>query len=169
MTGVDIIIIVVLVVSGVVSFLRGFLREALNLATWVGSILITLGYTSRFATLLPRDTIQSPEARATISALTLFTICMCVGWLARFLCRRIFANSQLGMVDRIIGVFFGLVRGVVVVALFVLAAHLAPSLQQEAWWHDSKLLSRFDDIARAINDRLPQDVAQHFSFPSVAS
>lgn len=164
MTGIDIAIVVALVVSGVVSFLRGFFREALSLATWVISVLITLTYTSRFATLFPSHHVQSPEARATISAITLFLICMCIGWVARWLCRRILADMRLGLVDRMIGVFFGLGRGVVLVTLLVLAAHLAPTLQQEAWWSESKLLSRFDILARAVHTRLPGDVSQHFAF-----
>ncbi len=168
MTGIDIAIIVVLVVSGVISYLRGFFREAISLATWVGAILVTLAFTSRFATLLPRDTIQSPAARATISAIVLFIICLTVGWLARWLLLRIMAGMPLRIVDRIIGVFFGVARGVVIVALLVLSAHLAPSLQQETWWNESRLLPRFDQIARVIHRQLPQDVAQHFFFSPVS-
>lgn len=169
MTGIDILIIAVLVVSGIISYVRGFFREAISLATWVAAILVTLAYTSRFATLLPQETIQSPAARATISAIVLFLICMVVGWLARWLCLRIMAGMPLRIVDRIIGVFFGVARGVVIVALLVLAAHLAPSLQQETWWNASHLLPRFDELARAIHRQLPQDVAQHFFFSPVST
>lgn len=168
MTGIDIVILVVLAVSGIVSYLRGFFREAISLITWLAAILITLSYTSRFATLLPRDSIQSTAARATISAILLFAICMAVGWVARWLFRRIMAGNPLRFVDRLIGVFFGIARGIVIVALVVLAAHLAPSLQQERWWNESLLLPQFDKLARAIHEQLPQDVAQHFFFSPVS-
>lgn len=169
MTGIDIAIIFVLVISAVISFVRGFFREALSLATWVGAVVITLAYTSRFSTLLPEDSIQSPAARATISAIVLFLICLAIGWLARWLCRRIVAGAKLGMFDRVLGVFFGIARGVVIVALLVLSAHLAPSLQQESWWGESELLPRFGELARAIHERLPADVAQHFEFSPVST
>ncbi len=169
MIGIDIAIVIVLLISGAISFWRGFFREALSLITWVGAILITLAYTSRFATLLPRDSIQSPEARATISAIALFLICMAIGMIARWLFGRIMAGRKRGITDRLIGVVFGLARGVVIVALLVLVAHLAPSLQQEPWWLESELLPEFDKVARSIHEQLPEDVAQHFQFSPASS
>lgn len=168
MTGIDIAIIIVLLLSAVPSYVRGFLREAISLATWVGAVVITLAYTSRFSTLLPRDVIQSPAARATISAIALFMICLSIGWLARWLCRRIIAGRKVGVPDRLLGALFGLARGGVLVALVVLAAHLAPTLQQEAWWSASRLLPYWEELAEAIHERLPEDVAQHFVFTTVS-
>ena len=164
MTGIDIAIVVVLLISGAFSFVRGFFREALSLATWVGAILITLAYTSRFSTLLPRDSFQSPAARATISAIALFLICLCIGWLARWLINQIVGGAKPGKYDRMVGVLFGVARGAVIVVLCVLAAHLAPSLQQESWWLSSRLLPQFDAFAQIIHQQLPGEVAQHFVF-----
>jgi membrane protein required for colicin V production len=43
------------------------------------------------------------------------------------------------MVDRLLGMFFGVVRGAVVIAVVVLLAQFA-HLEQSPWWKNSRLL-----------------------------
>ena len=164
MSGIDIAIIVVVLLSASISYFRGFFKEAMSLLVWVGAILITLGFASRFASLIPVEAIATPSARLAVSSVVLFLGTLLVGALANFLLRRILAGARLKLVDRIIGVVFGLARGVVIVALIVLVANLAPELKQERWWSESELLPEFQDMARAIHGQLPLEVAQHFDF-----
>jgi len=166
---IDIAIVAVVLASAAVSFVRGFFREAMSLLSWIAAILITLTFTSRFASLLPRDAITSPTARAAISALVLFLGTLLVFAVANFLFRRIIASVQRGWTDRLVGVVFGIGRGVIIVALMVLAANLSPALKQESWWQASRLLPEFQKMAAAIHRQLPQEVAQHFDFRAVAS
>lgn len=137
-------------------------REALSLAVWLGAILITLYYSSRFASLLPIDEVQSPMARASISGVILFMGTMFVGGILKWFLARILASSTLGFVDRVGGVVFGALRGATVVALLVLAANLSPELKREAWWQSSSLIPHFQGVARFIHARLPDTLGQHF-------
>jgi len=161
---VDGIILVVLVISIVVSFVRGFFREFLSLSTWVVAILVALFLSRQFATLLPRDTIESVPARLAISALTLFIGCLLLGALINFLFEKITESRDIGWLNRTSGLIFGLARGVVIVSFLVLGAHLFPGMQQEAWWNESKLLPKFDKVAQAIHRTLPDELAGHFDF-----
>jgi len=136
-SGIDLLILLVILVSVAVSVIRGFFKEAVSLLTWLAAILFTLMLTSRFASLLPRDTIESPQARYAISALVLFFGTMLVGSLINFLFQKILSNSSQGSLDRILGVGFGVGRGVVIVTLLVLMANLIPTFKQESWWRDS--------------------------------
>lgn len=164
MSIIDIIILVIVLISALVSLVRGFFKEAVSLITWVGAIVITLLFTRQFATLLPRDTIESPAARLGISALVLFFGCLLIGGLINFLFQKILANAKLGPADRIIGAIFGIIRGALIVGLLVMIAHLAPTMQQEYWWRNSRLLPRFENIAEFIHERLPEEIAGHFDF-----
>jgi len=164
---VDLVILAVILFSVVISFMRGFRREAMSLATWIAAIAITLVFTSRFSVLLPIDTVQSPQARATISALSLFIGTLFMGNLINWVFERIISKSAIGNVDRAIGVVFGVLRGIIIVSLLVLAANLVPELRQEGWWRDSSALPKFQDIAESIHKRLPDGIAQHFDFTPI--
>lgn len=169
MSGIDLVVLITIAVSALVSLVRGFVREFVSLATWLSAIAITVLFTSRFATLLPRETIESPTARTAISAATLFIGCMLIGSLVSWLVGRIVAGSRVGLFDRIFGVFFGLARGFLIIALLVLSANLVPTLKQETWWRTSLFLPNFQVVARFIHARLPIEIGQHFDFSTPSS
>ena len=162
MSEIDLVILIYIGISAAISFFRGMFREALSLAVWLGAILLTLYYSSRFAALLPIDLVQSPLARASISGVTLFMGTLFVGGVLKWFVARILASATLGIVDRAGGVVFGALRGAIIVSLLVLAANLAPELKQEAWWQQSSLIPRFQTMAEFLHARLPETIGQHF-------
>ena len=123
MSGIDIAIVAVIAVSMLVSFVRGFFREAIALLSWLGAVIITLFYTRQFATLLPRETIESQEARLAIAALILFFGSLFIGGLINWLCHKIIDSSRLGLADRMFGALFGAMRGAIIVSLLVMLTH----------------------------------------------
>ena len=167
MSEVDLVILAVIIFSAIISFMRGFSREAMSLGTWVLAIVITLMYTSRFSVLLPIDTVQSPQARATISALGLFVGTLFMGGVINWVFERIMSRSSIGKADRAVGVGFGIIRGVLIVSLLVLAANLVPELKQEVWWRNSAALPQFQKIAESMHAKLPDGIAQHFDFTPI--
>ncbi|MFK7852671.1 MAG: CvpA family protein [Granulosicoccus sp.] len=167
MSEVDLAILAIIAISALISFIRGFFREAMSLGTWLAAVLITLVYTSRFAILLPMDSVESPQARAAISASTLFVGTMIVGSLINWLFERVMARSTLGKADRLVGVAFGVIRGAIIVSLLVLAGNLVPALKQEAWWQDSLLMPRFQSVAKFVHAQLPSSIGQHFDFTAI--
>jgi len=164
MSLVDIVILVVILISTLVSVVRGFFREFMSLATWVVAIVVTLFLSRQFATLLPKDTIESVQARLAISAVTLFVGCLLIGALVNFLFEKINSGSEITLFNRIAGVIFGLGRGAVIVSIVVLGAHLFPGMQDEPWWRESRLIPGFDKIASSMHRAMPQELAGHFDF-----
>lgn len=166
MTDVDFLILAFVGLSAVLSFFRGIFREALSLGVWLCALLLTLAYASRFATLLPIDSVQSPLARANISGVILFIGTLFIGGIVKWFVASLLVGSTLRIIDRVGGVAFGLLRGVLIVALMVLGANLAPELKREQWWQESVLIPRLQAIASTIHVRLPESVGQHFDFTS---
>jgi membrane protein required for colicin V production len=164
---VDLVILAIIAISALISFMRGFFREAMSLGTWMAAILITLMFTSRFTILLPIDTVQSPQARATISALTLFVGTLLLGNLINWMFSRIVSQSTLGLADRTVGIVFGVIRGAVIVTLLVLSANLVPELRQESWWMKSSLLPGFQQAAAFVHAQLPDGISQRFDFTPI--
>ncbi len=163
-SGIDLLILVLIAISMFISAIRGFFKEAVSLATWVGAILITLLFTSRFATLLPRDTIESAEARYAISALILFFSSLILGALINYLLQKILSTTEKSRTDLLLGIGFGAMRGIVIVTILVLLANLFPGFKQEAWWRQSFFIPPLQTVAQFIHARLPDDLAQHFDF-----
>lgn len=168
-SGIDILILLLIFISIAISVVRGFFKEAVSLATWVSAVLITLMFTSRFASLLPRDTIESPEARYAISALVLFFSSLILGGLINYLFQKILTASERTAVDLWLGIGFGAVRGVVIVTLLVLLANLIPTFKQEAWWRQSAFIPPVQRVAKFIHAQLPRELAQHFDFSATST
>jgi len=165
-SGIDLFILLVIGISVAISAIRGFFKEAVSLLTWVAAVLITLMFTSRFASLLPRDTIESPQARYAISAIVLFFGAMILGSIINYLFQKILTASDNGVVDIWLGVAFGFIRGIVIVTLLVLLANLIPTFKHESWWRDSAFIPPFQRVAKVIHAQLPRELAQHFDFSS---
>jgi len=168
-SGIDILILLLIGVSVAISVIRGFFKEAISLATWCAALMITLMFTSRFASLLPRDTIESPQARSAISALVLFFSSMILGGLINYLFQKILSASDRGTLDMWLGIGFGAVRGLVIVTLLVLLANLIPTFKQEVWWRESAFIPPMQKAAQFIHAQLPRELAQHFDFSAASS
>ena len=167
MPTVDIAILALIALSAILSIFKGMLREALSLGTWIGAILVTLHYSSRFATLLPIDSVQSPVARASISGILLFLGTLFAGGILKWCVGRLLINSKLSFVDRLGGVLFGVMRGAVLVSLLVLAANLVPELKSEVWWQESTLIPKFQSTASVIHAALPENIGQYFDIKPI--
>jgi membrane protein required for colicin V production len=60
--------------------------------------------------------------------------------------------------DRMIGMIFGVARGVVVVAVMVFLAGLT-TLPQDPWWQESLLIGVFQELATWLRLTLAPDIA----------
>ena len=146
------------------SFIRGAFVEIFSFLVWALAVGATLLYTSNFASLLPIDQVQSPQARATISAVILFTGILFFGGIIKSFMFHFFFKSKHQITDRLLGGLVGMFHGALIVSLLVLAANLAPELKWEQWWQQSEYLPQFQSVAGAIHSKLPFSVARHFDF-----
>lgn len=154
----DWIIIAIIAVSGLISVWRGFVKEAISLATWIAAFIIALFFAPKLAVILP-DGIESPIVRWGIAAVTLFMTTLLVGGLFNFLISSLVERTGLSGTDRSLGVVFGVLRGVVIVGLGVLVVG-DTALQQEPWWDGSQLVAHFQPFAGWIREAYPADLAE---------
>ena len=69
----------------------------------------------------------------------LFISILLLGALVNYLASKLVAKTGLAVTDRMLGVAFGVARGVVIVAILVLFAGLTP-MPQDSWWQSSQLI-----------------------------
>ena len=66
-------------------------------------------------------------------------------------------KTGLSGADRIFGVAFGILRGALIVIVFVVIAGMTP-LPEADWWQSSTLLQWFESAAIVIQDYIPDDL-----------
>ena len=158
----DIVIVALLLVSTLISLVRGFVREAFSLAVWVLAFWVSWSFFRDLEVPL-REWIGSPTARLGIAFALLMIATLAVGGLVNFLIIQLVERTGMSGTDRLIGMVFGAARGVLLVAVLVLLAGLTP-LPEESWWMESALVGYFEELAFWLRGLLPPEMADSFRY-----
>ncbi len=161
MSWVDLIIVVIIIISALISVVRGFVKESISLASWVLAGFIALRYFAPLAELL-EPYIESPTIRTGTGFAILFVSSLIIGAIVNFMASQAVTKTGLSGTDKSLGVVFGAARGMLIVTMLVLLAGLTP-MPSEPWWNDSSMIEFFSEMASWIKDILPQDIASRFN------
>lgn len=156
MTVVDVVVIFVIFLSALFSLLRGFVKEAISLATWIIAIWLAATFAPQLADALPSN-IESEAARQAIGFGVLFVLTLMVGTLVNMLVSQVVKKTGLSGADRIFGVVFGVLRGGLIIIVFVIIGGMTP-LPDTDWWQSSTLLQWFESAAIVIQEYIPEDL-----------
>jgi membrane protein required for colicin V production len=162
MAWIDIAIVALIVLSAVLSLFRGFVKEALALASWLVALWVAMVFHEDFAVVLGQW-IAEPSLQRIAAFTLLFISVLLIGAAINFLAGKLVSKTGLGGTDRMLGVVFGVARGAVIVAILVLLAGLTP-VPQDSWWQESQLLAYFQDFALWMRDFLPPEFSKNISY-----
>ena len=162
MIWVDYILLAIIAISALLSLWRGFVKEALSLASWIVALWVALLFFHDLADWLARW-IETPSIRDAVGFGLLFVVTVLIGGLVGYLAGQLVAKTGLTATDRALGMIFGVARGVIIVAVLVLLAGLT-NLPQDPWWQESLLLKHFQDMALWLRSLLPADIAENIKF-----
>lgn len=157
----DYIIIGIMVLSLLISLVRGFVREALSLVMWIAAFWIAFTFYNTLANLL-LNIIHTPSLRMIVAFGALFLATLLLGSFIGYLFGQLIDKTGLSGTDRVLGVAFGFARGVLLVAVLIMLAKLTP-LPQDPWWKASVLLPHFQPVVEWLHNLLPQSVTQHLA------
>ena len=138
MTGADVFILVVLLGSTLMGLMRGFVREAVSLVFWVVAVWAAW----KFGPLVEPHLgglLADPNVAPWIGRLVVLVLVLLAGAVVGMLLSYFTRSLGLGVMDRIFGLLFGILRGMVLVGLIIIGGELL-HLNQEAWWNRSKLV-----------------------------
>ena len=158
----DIAILVLVGISMLISLWRGFMREAMSLLAWVAAFWVGLTFAADVAVYLV-DYLSVPSARLVVSFLVLFLLTLFVGGMVNYLVGKLVDKTGLTGSDRMVGVLFGLARGIVLVAILVLLAGLTP-LPSDPWWHQSIFIEHFQTLAVWMRSFLPPEIGSYIRY-----
>jgi len=146
MNGADHLFGIILLASGFIGFLRGFVREAIALLSW----LIGLWLAWHFAYLVVPSlggALAQPGVREwTARAIVLFLVLLAGAGIGAIVSHYMRRASGLAVMDRTLGTVFGVMRGVVVVGLLVIGGR-AVNLDLEPWWDRTKSMPVAEAVA----------------------
>ena len=173
-TWIDIIIVVIFLISTTIAFLRGFVREAISITTWIAAIWLALRYSEQVAFLLP-DAIdganfsigeggQLSNLRVGIAFVLIMIGTLIFGALINFVLSQIMKTHILRGVDRILGMFFGLARASVIITILTMTAAAFTAMPETSTWKSSRLIKPFEHAAMWVVQLLPEHYAQRFKF-----
>ena len=158
MTWVDGVVLAVLLVSAVLAYFRGLVREALGVGAWVGAILVALWAEPAVLPLVSPH-VQPPWLATGIAVGAVFIVVLVIlkiliAWIAGKV-----QASAIGGVDRALGIVFGLARGAFIVVLaYIVGGLLVPDASQ---WPEpvrqARSLPPTADGARWVVAQIPPD------------
>ncbi len=166
MNWVDGVCIAVLVVSGLLSFWRGFVREVLSIAAWAGAIIAGFAFRDSvrpfFEGFVDQPWLADGLAVGSVFLAVVVVMTFVVHWIAVRV-----EDSALGGLDRTLGAVFGIARGAFLVVLAYIVGGMA--LPHAERWPEPVREARFlpwvVDGARMTVDLLPAEYRPRVAEP----
>lgn len=156
----DIGVALVLLLSALLAFARGFVHEMLSVGAWLGAIVAVI-FGLPYLRPVARQVISVPLLADTLAGAVLFIITLFVlSLLTRAIAGRVH-DSALNAVDRSLGAIFGLARGALLVCLAYLPVEwLMPPPEQPAWLREARTMPLISDGAHWLRGLVESDARQ---------
>ena len=166
----DIAIVVIILITALIGFMRGLVWMAVFLTTWVAAILLAIKYKDVLAAELPIK-LDNELLQTGAAALVIFLGVLTVGAIINFLFNKMINAIGLGTFDRILGTGLGIILGSLAVTLLVMLTSLTELPEQEMWGK-SKFIPKFQEVSVWMKTKIPDDlndyIDQNLSSPAPA-
>jgi membrane protein required for colicin V production len=168
MNPVDILVIIIFALSMLWGFMRGFIKEAVSLISWIAAAIIASTFASPLAQHFGSTTtaVQSAVGSATlaqpislaaiaISFVVIFVAVLFAGSIIGYILAGAVSVTGLGILNRILGAGFGFARGYIMVIIFMFIAELTPMGAQAAWAQSQFVIAFAPAVAWFSNEVQP--------------
>lgn len=165
MTGItvfDCVVLAVIFLSSLLGLWRGVVSEVLALLAWLAAFVAARmwgGAAAEMISVLLRD----PVLRQMLGFVAVFVATLLLFGMLRFFLSRLLRVVGLGLVDRFLGMLFGIARGLLVVLAGVLLGGLT-ELPRQAWWREAILAPPLETAVLAFKPWLPPQAAQRVRY-----
>lgn len=161
-TIIDGVVAVVIVLSALLAYSRGFVREALAIAGWIVAGIVAFIFAPQVEPLVKEipvagDFIADSCELSMIAAFTVvFAVALIVASLITPLFSSLVQRSALGGLDQGIGFLFGVARGVLLVAIAYFVYETVITSQNIRIIDDSRSARVFSRLTEKVENRDPE-------------
>jgi membrane protein required for colicin V production len=160
----DYLIVAVLALSVLIGLWRGLISEVLALAIWIAAFWVAMTFGPTVAAFFEHS-ISLPSARYLVGYGLCFIAVLLAGALLRFVVSRLIESTGLSGTDRLLGMVFGLARGVLLVTLAVFLIGFT-AFTRDPWWRQSALVPQFQGMAMWLGEWVPASVRPYLQRPA---
>lgn len=153
----DWVIIGMILLSMITGLVRGFVKELMALCIWALAIFIAFKFSSPIELRL-EPYIHDKTMRLVAAFVMVLLGCVLLGGLVNGVLSFILKRSGLSGTDRLLGMGFGFVRGVFIVALFMVVVKMT-AFPYQPYAEQSRLYAHFDPVVNGL-ERLMPDIMQ---------
>ncbi|MGE0736485.1 MAG: CvpA family protein [Alphaproteobacteria bacterium] len=155
MTILDGVVLAVVLLSGILAFARGMVREVFSLAAWILAGIAVL-YGLPPARPYAREYISHPLISDIATGAVIFIVVLVVATLIGSAIAGAVKKSTLSPVDRALGFCFGVVRGAILVSLaYLLLGWAFRADEQPKWIADAKTKPLLETGSKLLADLAP--------------
>ncbi|MFT7147177.1 MAG: membrane protein required for colicin V production [Yoonia sp.] len=161
-TLVDAGVAIIVLLSGVLAYSRGFVRETMAILGWIGATVVAFIFADQVEPLVRQIPIigefigDSCELAIIAAFAAVFAIALVVVSIFTPLFSTVVQRSALGGIDQALGFFFGALRGVLLVAVAFFVYDTIFVSQEFATIDDSRSAEVFAQLTERIEQQNPE-------------
>jgi membrane protein required for colicin V production len=161
-TLVDAGVAIIVLLSGVLAYSRGFVRETMAILGWIGATVVAFIFADQVEPLVRQIPIigefigDSCELAIIAAFAAVFAVALVVVSIFTPLLSTVVQRSALGGVDQALGFFFGVLRGVLLVAVAFFVNDTIFASQEFATIDDSRSAEVFAQLTERIEQQNPE-------------
>lgn len=162
-TIIDAIVAVVIIVSAILAFSRGLVREVLAIGGWIAAAVVAYIFAPEAEPLMKEIPVLSDVIAGSceISMITAFAAVFAVALIVASIFTPLFSSivqrSALGGVDQALGFFFGALRGVLIVAIAFLVYSRVVVGQSYPVVDNSQSARIFANLQTSLARQIPEE------------
>lgn len=161
-TIIDGAVAVIIVLSALLAYSRGFVREAMAIAGWIGATILAFIFADQAQPLIRQIPVlgdfigDSCELSIIAAFAAVFALALVVFSIFTPLFSSIVQRSALGGLDQGLGFLFGVFRGILLVAVAFFVYQTVLTTQKVAMIDDSRSAAVFSQLTGQIERRNPE-------------
>lgn len=162
-TIIDAVVAAVIILSAILAWSRGFVRESLAILGWIGAAVLAFLFAGQMRPLIAQlpylDKFLGDSCElATIAGFAVvFALALVVFSILTPLFSSVVQRSALGGIDQGAGFLFGVARGVLLVAIAFIVYDRVMTSQQVTMVENSRSAQVFERMRGQMDEQLPDD------------
>lgn len=162
MTVFDYIVIAVVAASVLLGIWRGVVGEIIALVAWVLAFFAARWWGDEVANSV-LNAISDPALRLVAAWVLIFIVVLMLMALLRLAIRGLLKALGLSPTDRLLGMIFGVARGLMIVLALVVVGSMTMAAQQK-WWVEAYFSAPLETAVMAGKPWLPEEIAKRIRF-----